>query len=72
MRNPVIALPDATSPESTADAFVIIAPEYNHSFPGELKILLDRQQGEFAHRGGIVDIFPPGARTALRAEFFGD
>ncbi|MBN1554403.1 MAG: transcription-repair coupling factor [Phycisphaerae bacterium] len=30
------------------------------------------RQGEFAHRGGIVDIFPPGARTALRAEFFGD
>ncbi|MBN1943948.1 MAG: transcription-repair coupling factor, partial [Phycisphaerae bacterium] len=30
------------------------------------------QQGEFAHRGGIVDVFPPGARTALRAEFFGD
>ncbi len=28
--------------------------------------------GEFAHRGGIVDIFPPGAATAVRVEFFGD
>ena len=30
------------------------------------------QQGEFAHRGGIVDIFPPGAARAVRVEFFGD
>ena len=30
------------------------------------------QQGEFAHRGGIVDIFPPGAGRAVRVEFFGD
>ncbi len=30
------------------------------------------QQGEFAHRGGIVDIFPPGVSQAVRLEFFGD
>ena len=30
------------------------------------------QQGEFAQRGGIVDIFPSGVREALRVEFFGD
>ena len=30
------------------------------------------QQGEFAHRGGIVDVFPPGANFALRVEYFGD
>ena len=30
------------------------------------------QQGEFARRGGIVDVFPPGARQAVRVEFFGD
>ncbi len=30
------------------------------------------QQGEFARRGGIVDIFPPGVAQALRIEFFGD
>ena len=30
------------------------------------------QQGDFAHRGGIVDIFPPGAGRAVRVEFFGD
>ncbi|MHC4563053.1 MAG: transcription-repair coupling factor [Planctomycetota bacterium] len=30
------------------------------------------QQGEFAHRGGIVDVFSPGASQAVRVEFFGD
>ena len=30
------------------------------------------QQGEFTRRGGIVDIFPPGAPQPVRVEFFGD
>lgn len=30
------------------------------------------QQGQCAHRGGIVDVFPPGVQTALRVEFWGD
>lgn len=31
-----------------------------------------RETGEYAVRGGIVDIFPPGAATPLRLDFFGD
>jgi transcription-repair coupling factor (superfamily II helicase) len=30
------------------------------------------RQGQFARRGGIVDIFPPATNWALRVEFFGD
>jgi len=30
------------------------------------------QQGEFARRGGIVDIFPAGMAQPVRVEFFGD
>ena len=30
------------------------------------------QQGEFARRGGIVDVFPPGVAQPVRLEFFGD
>lgn len=30
------------------------------------------QPGEFSHRGGIVDIFPPADDQPLRIEFFGD
>ena len=29
-------------------------------------------RGEFARRGGIVDVFPPGADLPVRIEFFGD
>ena len=31
-----------------------------------------RETGEFAVRGGIVDVFPPGAPSPIRLDFFGD
>ena len=31
-----------------------------------------REAGEFAVRGGIVDLFPPGYDSPLRLDFFGD
>ena len=31
-----------------------------------------RDPGEFAVRGGLVDLFPPGEEQALRLDFFGD
>ena len=31
-----------------------------------------REAGEYAVRGGIVDLFPPGAISPLRLDFFGD
>lgn len=31
-----------------------------------------RESGEFAVRGGLIDIFPTGAPTPLRLDFFGD
>lgn len=31
-----------------------------------------RESGEFAVRGGLVDIFPPGADEPVRLDFFGD
>ena len=30
------------------------------------------QQGQYAHRGGIVDVLPAGLSQAVRIEFFGD
>lgn len=35
---------------SRADGFIIVSPEYNHSFPGELKLLLDNFYEEYAHK----------------------
>ncbi len=31
-----------------------------------------RETGEFAVRGGILDLFPPGRREPIRLDFFGD
>jgi transcription-repair coupling factor (superfamily II helicase) len=31
-----------------------------------------REPGEYAVRGGIVDLFPPGSATPLRLDLFGD
>ncbi|MBL8834712.1 MAG: transcription-repair coupling factor [Alphaproteobacteria bacterium] len=31
-----------------------------------------REPGEYAVRGGIVDLFPPGSKTPLRLDLFGD
>ena len=40
-----------------ADGFVIVAPEYNHSFPGELKLLLDSAYAEYNRKPvGIVSV----------------
>ncbi|MBB5518634.1 transcription-repair coupling factor [Amphiplicatus metriothermophilus] len=31
-----------------------------------------REPGEFAVRGGLIDLFPPGAEEPIRLDFFGD
>jgi NAD(P)H-dependent FMN reductase len=42
---------------SAADALVIVAPEYNHSFPGLLKHALDSNLKEYIHKAvGIVGV----------------
>ena len=33
---------------------------------------LVQNPGEFSHRGGILDIFPPGFNSPIRLDFFGD
>jgi NAD(P)H-dependent FMN reductase len=33
-----------------ADGFIIVSPEYNHGYPGELKMLLDMLFAQFAHK----------------------
>jgi NAD(P)H-dependent FMN reductase len=40
-----------------ADAFIIIAPEYNHGYPGLLKHVLDTNLKEYIHKAvGIVGV----------------
>ncbi|MBX6320442.1 MAG: transcription-repair coupling factor [Rhodospirillaceae bacterium] len=39
---------------------------------GYLRASTVHEPGEFAVRGGIIDLFPPGSETPLRLDFFGD
>ena len=39
---------------------------------GYMSVSTVREPGEFAVRGGIVDLFPPGYEAPLRLDFFGD
>lgn len=42
--------PRYTEITAKADAFFIIVPEYNHSFPGSLKRLLDSELANYNHK----------------------
>jgi NAD(P)H-dependent FMN reductase len=47
--------PEGKNPEYTAitekaDAFFIVTPEYNHSFPGSLKRMLDSELKNYIHK----------------------
>ncbi|MBP6005306.1 NAD(P)H-dependent oxidoreductase [Candidatus Saccharibacteria bacterium] len=47
--------PDNKNPEYTkltewADAFLLVLPEYNHSFAGSLKMLLDTELANYLHK----------------------
>jgi len=45
----------------SADGVVVVAPEYNHAYPGELKLLLDEGGSEFARKPlGIVGVSAGG------------
>ena len=42
--------PKYTQITAKADAFFIVTPEYNHSFPGSLKRLLDSELANYIHK----------------------
>ncbi|HEY6737144.1 MAG TPA: NAD(P)H-dependent oxidoreductase [Candidatus Saccharimonadia bacterium] len=42
--------PKYTAITEQADAFFIVSPEYNHSFPGSLKRLLDSELENYVHK----------------------
>ena len=49
--------PDFSEKMNRADALVIVAPEYNHGYPGLLKHVLDTNLKEYIHKTvGIVGV----------------
>ena len=53
----------------SADGFILVAPEYNHGYPGELKIFLDSFYDEFNRKPcGIIGISNGGIGGARMVE----
>jgi len=50
-----------------ADAFVIVTPEYNHSFPGSLKRMLDSEYPNYKHKPVALVGVSSGAWGGIRA-----
>ncbi len=52
---------------SQADAFVLVFPEYNHSFPGKLKSLLDTEFDAYKHKPVALASVSSGQFGGVRA-----
>lgn len=50
-----------------ADAFFILTPEYNHSFPGSLKRLLDSEYDNYKHKAVAIAGASSGMWGGVRA-----
>ena len=60
----IAAKPGSSLPQGKLTAF------FSHN--GYRRAGTVREPGEYAIRGGIVDVFPPGEEAPLRLDFFGD
>jgi len=74
-------LPRVASPERLARASIELRPGQDIDITDLTELLVDAgfsredpadEQGEFAVRGGIVDVFPAGEALPVRLEFAGD
>jgi NAD(P)H-dependent FMN reductase len=65
-RDPVPELVAYWSRIDRADAFVVVTPEYNHSYPAPLKQAIDLSRGEFA-RKPVAFVSYGGLSGGLRA-----
>lgn len=64
--------PEAKDPRYTAitqqaDGFMIVVPEYNHSFPGSLKRMLDSELATYNHKAVVFAGVSSGAWGGVRA-----
>ncbi len=72
-RVPARALIEAGSFAAKPGASVEMETLINYlSANGYARASTVREPGEFAVRGGLIDLFPPGAEEPLRLDFFGD
>jgi transcription-repair coupling factor (superfamily II helicase) len=69
---PRARLAQAAFAAKTGDEADMAALEAYLSNNGYARASVVRAPGEFAVRGGLIDVFPPGAPEPLRFDFFGD
>jgi NAD(P)H-dependent FMN reductase len=67
----IIDLAEPTGPHTTellemADGFIVVTPEYNHSYPGDLKILIDAHGTQWKHKP-VTIVSYGGMSGGLRA-----
>lgn len=48
------------------DAFIIVVPEYNHAYPGELKIVLDSLKDEYKYKPVAIATVSSGGFGGVR------
>jgi transcription-repair coupling factor (superfamily II helicase) len=79
--SPAALLPRVSAPERLLDASLTLKPGQDISPATLTALLIDGgftredpadEHGEFALRGGILDIFPPGEAQPVRLDFIGD
>ncbi len=77
----VALLPKVSPPQRLLNAALSLGPEVEIAPQDLAELLIDAgftredpvdEHGEFCVRGGIVDLFPPGAAEPFRVEFIGD
>lgn len=56
-----------TTVTARADAFFIVSPEYNHSFPGSLKRMLDSEYDNYRHKPVAIAGASDGGWGGVRA-----
>jgi transcription-repair coupling factor (superfamily II helicase) len=72
-RVPARAVVKAAHYEARAGQVVVIADlERYFAVNGYQRASTVSERGEFAIRGGVIDVFPPGAEEPVRLDLFGD
>jgi transcription-repair coupling factor (superfamily II helicase) len=69
---PIAAVKDASYAAKVGNVVEIAALEKYFAVNGYVRASTVSDRGEFAIRGGVIDVFPPGAEEPVRLDLFGD
>lgn len=65
--NEELKIPEYSRITAEADGFFIVTPEYNHSFPGSLKRMLDSEYSNYLHKPAALAGVSDGQWGGVRA-----